>query len=58
MTTQERLREAAKELRRRHPRPSSLGVYVDELMERAADEMDQQLRLFASLAEETIAQGD
>lgn len=58
MTTQERLRETAKYLRTQYPRPFSLGEYVDELMERAADEMDDQFRLFGSLAEQTIAKGD
>ena len=57
MTTQERLREAAKYLRTQHPRPFSLGVYIDELMVQAADEMDDQFRLFGSLAEQTIAKG-
>lgn len=51
MTTQERLRETAKYLRTQYPRPFSQGVYVDELMLRAADEMDDLFRNLGSLAE-------
>ena len=49
MTTEERLREAARYLRTQHPRPCSCGMYIDELMEQAADEMNARTRFVADL---------
>lgn len=39
MTVEERLRQAAPYLARQWPRPSSNGLYIDELMIQAADEL-------------------
>jgi hypothetical protein len=50
MTTQERLRAAAKRLEKSKPRLAADGEYLDELLTRAADEMDRQLEMFAMLA--------
>lgn len=49
MTTQQRLLEAARYLRTQHPRPSSNGEYIDELMQRAAKELDEGFLLLASI---------
>ena len=50
MTTEERLREAARYLRTQHPRPTSCGLFIDELILRAADEMDAKTLFVAQLA--------
>jgi hypothetical protein len=58
MTTQERLREAAKYLRTQYPRPCSGGMFVDHLMDQAANEMDNWIVLLADAARESAtAQG-
>jgi len=49
MTTEERLREAARYLRTQHPRPTSCGLFIDELMLRAAKEMDEKTLFVAQL---------
>ncbi len=56
MTTQERLREAAEYLRRQYPRPCSNGMYVDELMIQAADEMDKWIGLLAEVSVDLTAE--
>jgi hypothetical protein len=50
MTTQERLRAAAQRLANTRPRLTADGEYLDELLTRAADEMDRQMEMFAMLA--------
>jgi recombinational DNA repair protein (RecF pathway) len=55
MTTQERLRREAVALRRIRPRMLAQGEYMDELLDRAADEMDAQAELFMRLAKEQNA---
>jgi hypothetical protein len=58
MTTQERLREAAKYMRTQYPRPCSDGMFVDELMVQAAEEIDEWIILLADTAlESATAQG-
>lgn len=58
MTTQERLREAAKYLRTQYPRPFSCGQFIDELMVQGADEMDNWINLLAQAGlEAATAQG-
>lgn len=58
MTTQERLRASAAYLRTQYPRPFSCGQFIDELMDQAADEMDNWIKLPAdALLEAVEAQG-
>lgn len=58
MTTQERLRASAAYLRTQYPRPFSCGQFIDELMDQAANEMDNWIKLLADAAlESATAQG-
>lgn len=50
MTTDERLRAAALELKRQRPRPQFGGEYLDELLQRGADELRELHSSFGSLA--------
>lgn len=50
MTTEERLRQAAKELRQIGLRRPTGGLYLDELLDRAAKEMDERNGILAGLA--------
>lgn len=49
MTTQERLRDAAEKVRKdQKARPSFNGEWLDELLDRAADEIDIWMALVAT----------
>jgi hypothetical protein len=56
MTTSDRLREAARYLRTQHPRPCCGGLYIDELMVRAADELIERAVLLAQIEDNPINQ--
>lgn len=53
-TTQERLRALSKVMRGFKPRQVHWAVFVDELLLRAADEMDAQTRMIYLLADDPI----
>ncbi|RTK98879.1 MAG: hypothetical protein EKK59_06880 [Neisseriaceae bacterium] len=50
MTTEERLRQSARILAKGKPRPLLDGLYLDELLDRAADELRDQAKTIGDLA--------